>query len=368
MNERTQHSRPETVAFLALLLIPLGLSAAFAQRDSSDPPLTVHADRPALVFSNYLAASGSEPIDDAPIVTEVFQFLNKSDRDVRITDIEPSCGCLSPQITSREIAPGQAGQITLPIRTANESPGPHEYLVVVKYEDPEPRQVTLTWKVVLPEKQVRIEPRVLIVLGTVKADQSYAVTVSDFRTQPPGSRMRITGVRTSSPKFTAVVADETMDGVTPQTRIEVCFQPPFPAGRHRGMILLETDDDTFPILEVPVLFGGALASTEAEPLFSPESPRVIVDETNHAASEGTVVSFRVPVDWVVSHCDVFPSELAATLEAEGAPSEGRKMQPVTLSVSSRPATGVTRGILTLHATHGDESEMITVPVSLIRRR
>ena len=302
-----------------------------------------------------------------PVVAEVFSFLNKSDHEVRITDLEPSCGCLVPQITSRVIGPGAAGQITLPIRTASETPGLHEYLVVVKYADPQPRQVTLTWRVILPEKQLRVEPKVLMVLGSVSAEDTYDIMISDHRNRPGEPPMQVTSVLTSSPLFAATVEGLNLTGPVPTTKVSVRFQPPIPPGRHRGLVQIMTDDPVYPCLDVPVITGGPQRPADQAASASPESAMVVVDVHDVAASQGTVVTFDVPSQWTVTHCDVFPPQLSAALETESATGEGRMSVPVTLSVNAQPEVGVERGVIALHATSGDQPQLVTVPITIRRK-
>ena len=357
-------SRRWTALTVVVLLSPCLASAVFAMRDAAAPALKLSEGRPALVFGAYMIPASREPMRDEPIISQDFDFLNKGKETVRITDLVPDCACLSPTISSREILPGDFGRITLPIRTTNEPAGLNEYLLTVKYEDPKPRQVTLTLKVNLPEKQLVIQPRVLMVMGKVTGEHPYIVTISDYRPDSITTPMKITGVASSSSLFTAETAGHsTADGVT-TSAVSVTFNEPIPAGQHKGVILVSTDDRLFPTLQIPVIVGDQKRPADEPVSISPDAARVVIDTTEPEKSLGTNVSFDIPTKWTVSHFDAFPPALAArVLTTEPVTAETVRVT-VELTVSALPARGVERGVLTLHATDGSDPEMVTVPVSL----
>ena len=353
-----------SILTVILLLSPCFASAVFAMRDSAARALKLSEDRPALVFGAYMIPADREPIRDEPIVSRDFDFLNKGRETVRITDLAPDCACLSPTISSREIPPGDFGRITLPIRTANEPAGLNEYLLTVKYEDPKPRQVTLTLKMNLPEKQLVIQPRVLMVMGKVTGEHPYLVTISDYRPGSIRTPMKITGVATSSSLFTAETAgSSTSDGVS-HSAVSVTFNEPIPAGQHKGVILVSTDDPLFPTLQIPVVVGDQKRPADEPVSISPDAARVVIDTAEPEKSLGTTVSFDIPAKWTVTHFDAFPPALAARVLTTKPVTAETVRVTVELAVSALPARGVERGVLTLHATDGSDPEMVAVPVSL----
>ena len=132
-----------------LAVVPCLTAIVFGSQVSNSPPCTVTTGRPALVFSEYLIDYGPMPIAQQPTLTPEFYFRNNGAEQVKITGMQPSCGCLVPSIGTREIEPGAIERLTLPIRLSNEPSGFREYTVSVSYSDPKPRHVTLTVKAVL---------------------------------------------------------------------------------------------------------------------------------------------------------------------------------------------------------------------------
>lgn len=357
-------NRTWSILTVVLLLSPGLASALFAMRDAAAPALTLSQDRPALVFETYMIPAGREPLGDDPIISQDFDFLNKGTESVRITDLSASCGCLSPQISSREIAPGDYGRITLPIRTANEPPGLKTHLVTVKYEDPKPREVTLTFNVNLPEKQIIIQPRVLMVMGKITGEHPYIVTISDHRPGRIQTPMKITGVQGSSSLFTAESAGQSTSDGAHRFALSVKFNEPIPAGQHKGVILVSTDDRLFPTLQIPVVVGDKKRPVDEPVSARPDAATVVINSAEPGKSLGTTVSFDIPSKWTFSHFEAFPSALSVRLLTNEPITAETARITAELAVSALPAQGVERGVLTLHATDGSDSEMVTVPVSL----
>ncbi len=352
---------------LILLLLPCLASSIFAMRDADSPPLNVRSDRPALVFKSYMVHEGPDPIESQPLITPFFVFKNKGTETVRITELKAMCSCMQPVATPVEVPPGVEGRLTLPIRTNNEAAGPHEYLVTVKYEDPKPRELTLTYKVVLPAKQIEIEPRVVMVMGRAMSKERSVVMISDQRPERRDSPMKITGVVSSSSLFSVAEAGHSdVDGVR-RTAIEVTFSKDIPMGQHRGVITVSTDDPIYPALQIPVILGDRKRPDDEQVFVNPESGRVIVDTIEPKQSSGTSVAFSIPPKWKFSHVDAFPPQVLANVVKTIPGEAGNTEISVQLSLTEIPARGVEKGSLTLHATDGEAPEMITVPISLVWR-
>jgi len=355
-------------ALVAMLLTPCVASAFFTLRGSDSPPLVVTAGRPSLVFSSYMIDEGPAPVSSQPVLNPFFFFTNKGSQSVRITELIPSCGCLAPVATPMEIPPGETGRLMLPIRTRNETAGLHEYMVTVRYEDPQPREVALTYKVVLPDKLIEIEPRVLMVMGRITSKDRDVISISDHRPERQNSPMKITGVSSSLSIFSAQLAGHsTVEGVSRQT-IEVTYADVIPAGQHKGLITVTTDDDVWPVLQVPVVLGDRRRPTDEPVSVSPESVRVIVDASDVEQSQAGTIAFQVPATWKVSHVEVYPEQLLGKILGTTQKTPDRTLVTVEVSLTEKPSRGIEQGTLTLYATDGDESEMVTAPVYVSWKR
>lgn len=357
-------SRNKALALFAMLLTPCLASAVFATRDAKAPPLTVIDGRPSLVFSSYMIDEGPVPVRSQPLLTPFFFFTNNGKETVRITELKANCGCLAPVAAPMEIPPGGDGRLTLPIRTGNQPAGPREYMVTVHYEDSRPREVSLTYKVILPEKQIEIEPRVLMVMGRISSIDRDIITISDHRPERLTSPLKITSVLSSSTIFSAqLTGHSTVDGVS-RDAIEVTYSESIPMGQHKGVITVTTEDEAYPVLQIPVILGDRKRPADEQVSFRPDAGRIIVDSANPEKSQGGVVTFDIPSKWKVSHLDAFPSQLAVKVIATSQDSPDRTRVTVGLSMSELPFRGIEHGSLILHATDGDEAEMVTAPVTL----
>ncbi len=348
-----------------LAVVPCLVAGAFGSQHSNEPPCNVTTSRPALVFSEYLMDYGPAPIGQRPALTSEFYFRNNGSEKVQITGMQPSCGCLAPAISEKELDPGKIGKLTLPIRLNNEPSGFREYTVTVSYSDPKPRHVTLTVKAVLPEKTLIIEPRVLMVMGATKNAEPHIVTVSDFRPESADKPMRVASITGSSTLFTPELVGEFNREGANRISVNVQFRDNAPQGRHRGLINIATDDTMFPVIQIPVMVGDNKRDPSDSVRVSPEVGRIVLNTASPAESVGMAIAFDIPSRWKVTHCDTFPANIVATYESVSGTVPDHQSVRVQLSISELPQRGIEQAVLTLNATDGDTLEMVTVPINLI---
>jgi len=364
--ELTRASSMVSRILLALLLLPCIASALSLRTQNTEPALKVTGDRPALVFESYLADSSHLTAESKPVISEEFYFRNQGQSVVHITELKPSCGCLSPTISSREIPPGETGRITLPIRTANEPAGLREYLLTVQYEDPKPREVTLTWKLRLPEKKLLIEPRVLMVIGESSPTTEYSVTISDFRQGKAQKPLQILDI-TAAPEFIqAKLASQSAGDELSQTRLDVRFTADVPPGQHRGLITVMTDDADYPAIQIPVVTGRPEKSEQKSTHVTPEMGRVVVQRNQVLSSVGTDIRVNVPAAWTLERTTAWPPQLVATTTKT--PSAGDEIQAefvTEIGLSELPAEGIFQGLILLHFRAGDQPRLVSVPLSIV---
>lgn len=359
--------RTRAVRVVALLAAPCLVAAIFSMREMTAQPLTLSIDRPALVFDAYMRHEGLDPVPMQPLLTPYFTFVNKGAETVVIEEVKAQCSCISPEITGKEIAPGQQGRVMLPIKTRHEPSGLREYITTVKYLDPKPREVTLTYKVVLPEKQVEIEPRVVMLMGKITSSDHSVITINDYRTERHADPMKIRSVVSSSPLFTAeLVGQSTKDGVS-RALIDVRFIDGIPMGQHRGLVTMTTGDEAYPVIQVPVILGDRRRPEAEAVSLSPDAGRVIVQSSDVSKSVGTSVTFTIPSKWKISHVDTFPSQMVGKIEKTEPLGTDKNQVVVKLSISELPTKGIEQGNLTLFAKDGEDSEMVTVPITLTWR-
>ena len=241
----------------AAALVPFGW-AVFAWAAGSRPTAVVSAAprRPSLVFHTHLINRGRAL--PRPVVGARFVFVNRGDQTVKIVNVKPSCGCLSPRLKKRIWEPGERGELILPVQTPNQKPGPHEYTLTVQYEDPELRETMLRFQVILPKKQVMVTPPALAVyqFGTRKTERK--IVVSDY----PKLGFQVTDVSCDSEFAKVTLGATKLDSFGHQQHeVRVRIPGRVPPGRHHSVITIRTDDEKYSTLKVPLYIIGPRSKT-----------------------------------------------------------------------------------------------------------
>lgn len=350
---------------LLILLLPLTVSAAHSLRPPLASPVSITSNRPALVFESYLADQSRVVAESRPVISVDFHFRNQGRETVKITSIEPSCGCLSPRLSSTQIEPGQVGRITLPIRTVNEPAGLREYMVNVHYVDPQPRTVSITWRVQLPEKKLLIEPRVLMILGDIVGDEILPIRISDFRPGKTTTPLRITEIATAPSAIEASVGGQTAGDEVSETTINVRFSQNLPPGKHRGLITVRTEDPDYPSLHIPVIAGRPEPGTEGLLKASPEMGRVVIRRNKPEESAGSGITLAYPANWDIERCETFPAQLQVASVPVEQNSETTLTTTLTVSVTDLPPDGTQQGLITVHFSSPNGPRICTIPMSIV---
>lgn len=237
------------LAFAALT--PFVFAIAVRWVGSEPTPVQAGPDRPALAFRQYLVDLGKVP--PSPVVGARFRFENRGKNPVRITDLKPSCGCLAPRLAKRDYAPGEVGEIILPVKTPNEAAGPREYTVAVHYTDPEPRVTRLSFRVTLPEKMVTIRPRSLAFYQFGTRSSTRDIYVTDY----PKIGLKVVGAECPSKYVTVQTREPDFDEYGhPRHPIVVTVAGQVAPGRHRTVVTIRTDHPEYRKLQVPLIIMG----------------------------------------------------------------------------------------------------------------
>src|SRR5436309_15173132 len=62
-----------------------------------------------------------------------FPFRNAGNEPLTITDLDASCGCLTPTLAKRTYAPGEGGELTLEVNTLSQPEGPVRWRLRLGY-------------------------------------------------------------------------------------------------------------------------------------------------------------------------------------------------------------------------------------------
>ena len=247
-----------------LLLSPV-LGALYAKSRPAEPAAGITSRPPHnLAFDQYLVNLRDAPL--RPVLSADYRFSNIGEQPVTITELAPSCGCLTPQLAKekRTYEPGERGAFRVQIATANESPGPQEYTVDVKYLDPDPQQVTVRFKVRLPERKISVEPAELAFFQYNGQPSERVIHVTDYR----GPGLEVLDASSTSDLLSCSVQPADVDEAG-RHRVPVRLSVPgeVPPGRQLVTVTIRTSDPEFSHIRVPVLIDGpASAGREIQPV------------------------------------------------------------------------------------------------------
>lgn len=243
----------------ALITIPVALAVVAYAVGATPRQMAEAPRRPSVAFAQHLVDLGLvQPQEE---VFAHFDFTNRGRELVRITDLVPSCGCLKPEMRKNVYYPEESGHFLVRVQTANENPGPKEYRITVKYEDPQPREAEVVFRVTLPENQVLIRPSVLPLYQLSDEPLTETVDVIDRR-EKPFRVVKVECTRSQVAKVELAERETDENGHTHQ-RIRVTVPADLHEGRSDAVIRIYTDDPAYRALRVPLR-----VHTKRTPFFS----------------------------------------------------------------------------------------------------
>jgi len=263
------------ILFAGLLLLP-SLGAAVVRvlpMDRSAPARVTSAD--PLGFTQHFVHF--RELKPARFVTARFRYFNRGDHPLRITKLDPSCGCLNPRLTDHELEPGEVGDLFLRVDMARQTGDVGDYSVTVHYADEnaetaEPREHTLRVRVDFPAKRVVLQPRATALFWNGSQSATQTVHLIDYR----GDALPVVNVSADSPLVSVETGtpEADVDGNW-RTPILITAHGPPPDSLTPATVLVETADPDYGILEIPLRLGpiGDQAPVTAElPVNSPLPP------------------------------------------------------------------------------------------------
>lgn len=260
---RTMTSVPVHLMAWVMALCPLCLAMLVHTGIPSVPLAISHPELPALAFHQY--AIDLKKIHPTTETQAQFVFQNRGSNPVRITGLEPSCGCLMPRLQGdrNNVFPaGEMGRVILRMQPASSTVGPHEYFVKVQYTDPQPREVTLTVKLEIPETTLSVTPPALIVYHPVGSEPTVAdFTVTDTR----GTSFEITDVSVNTDFVEVSIGESsrTESGQFQRT-VRAKIAGDLPPGKSHVLLRIATNDSDVPEIRVPLLLQGPVPDLEED--------------------------------------------------------------------------------------------------------
>jgi hypothetical protein len=232
------------IALVALAAVPFAASIGFCSVERTPHQPTGIPERPALVFDQYFV--NLSDLHDAARVEAWYHFKNCGKAPAKITKLEPSCGCLDPKIEKRAYQPGEECEFPLGVLMTREKPGPHDYSLRIDYEDPQPRSVTVAFKVVV-RREVTVRPHALQFWQDGIAETKQSIVITDMRPKP----FRVTGATCKSQYVKVQVGATTDDpDAGRETALTVTVAAEVPKESIRTAVIITTDDPHYP--KIPI--------------------------------------------------------------------------------------------------------------------
>lgn len=280
-----------------------------------------------------------QPVIDAgerkagqPLVVR-FTLNNVNREPLVITDLSASCGCAKPVLDERTIAPGAKAEVALDVNTLSQPAGPNRWALNVGWRSGREtgrRTLELTATLV---REIEFTPAALV----LTAGRPHEVTLTDRRPTP----LRVTGVRTDSPRLVAELLPAT--GSARAVRLRVADD--CPEGRHSDALRVTTNDPAYPELVLQVtLVREPRARVTASPSrvsLAPGGPTVLV-QLRDAAGKPVIVE-RIEAPGVTARWAAGPGTFST----------------LRLGCDSAKSGGVVRVVLREPA-----GEVVTIPVTV----
>ncbi len=244
-------------------LLPFALSLVVHASGVKTRPVTDDKQRDSLGFEQYLVNLGAPPPRSEYLAR--FAFRNVGSQPLKILELKPSCGCLNPRLERKEFASGEGGEFFLRVRAANEKPGPHEYTCQVLYDDGQPRETQVRFKISLPEERVEIRPRSLIVYQFNNKPIEREITITDFRAAPedrPLARLELLEATCSLNWVEVAIGEAQLDEVGQRQQKILVTITDVPPGTHDGSIIVRTNISEYAELRVPLRVEGLSSSDD----------------------------------------------------------------------------------------------------------
>jgi hypothetical protein len=257
-----------------------------------------------------------------------FTFVNRGPQTIEITEVQSSCGCLTPKLEQRRLQPGEEGALLMEVNTLSQAVGRHAWQVKLTYRmDKNSYKIPLRIKANLI-REIVVEPAAV----TVFADSTVGseIRVTDLRPQP----LAITEVRTSCPGLEARPAGESRDSTGHLVRkIRLQVADNLPDGRHDEALSIFTDDPAYREIKVPVTIvkharqGLSAMPSRVDLLAPPGQPvpsRIVLvrDNHDHEVLRDAVTSDNPAIlcQWAKGPGNM--ATLKITADQKGVPEEG----------------------------------------------
>ena len=228
-------------AFLAVFLPAQAFPEEVPSGELQPATATETKGSPHLVFENMEHDFGE--IKQQEKVKYVFNFRNEGDGLLVIDKVKPSCGCTGTLLSSKEIPPGEKGEIEVTFKSGLSS-GKKKKSIYVYANDPQAptTRLYISANIIVP---VEVNPRQLNWMADRNEPSKRIIQLL----YQPELNIEITKLETSSPAFTAKATPK-LDGEKPGYDIEVSFDGNLPVSQFTEKLVISTNNPDHPTLQV----------------------------------------------------------------------------------------------------------------------
>ena len=185
--------------------------------------------------------------------THTFSFTNTGNAVLHIKKVKTSCGCTAAVLSSKEIEPGQTGEIKATFNTRRYR-GEQSKTIYVSSNDPQHSTVQLKLQVTV-KSAAHFSPRNLQ-FGEITLGEKASRVI---KLVPDSEAIRITEISVHPDLFQARVLEDEEPGLNQAgeksekelsrpVSIEVSLSPEAPIGRHNGTLTVKIDHPRVPSL------------------------------------------------------------------------------------------------------------------------
>ncbi|MCI0376660.1 MAG: DUF1573 domain-containing protein [Gemmataceae bacterium] len=172
-----------------------------------------------------------------------FTFVNAGATPLEIVEVNRGCGCVSPRLEKRKLAPREKGTLTFDLRTLGQKDGPHAWNATVRYrQDNVTRDVSVSMRATV-KNEVTVQPAVLAFF--VEKTLRQEVTLTDTRKMP----LQVRAVESTSGALR--IQTKPLGGGVTKIVLEANAADLTP-GRHDELLSIYTSDPEYGHLQIPL--------------------------------------------------------------------------------------------------------------------
>jgi hypothetical protein len=203
----------------------------------------IYCEKPTHEFGD----RGQNEKFDVPFVLE-----NRGDAELKIIDINLSCGCTKGDIPTKELKPGEKTTLTISVDTGKKGPGKHDFKSRIHSNDADHPVYTLSLRGrIVPAFSAPTD----LALGDIRRGEAKTATIRVERLK--GSKSVITSVNCTAPFISARITTSPT-GDNEFYVVELGVSNTAPAGPIDHILSMQTDDPKQRTLTVNV--GGRVVS------------------------------------------------------------------------------------------------------------